>query len=525
MSDDTIDLLIIGAGPVGLTAALLFTKLGHSVRIVERRGDTQRAPAAHVVNARTFEVWRQMGLDVDLILQDAHNPSQAGFVHWVPRLGGEILGSLPYEQQGDDMLQFTPTPLRNLSQHRLEPALVAELQQLGVSVENNTTWNSCTETKEDITSMLTAHDSTFAIRSKWLLACDGASSAAREASGIVMEGPGELQTFVMIHFIADLSSLVGDHPGIIFWICDPSSGGTLVSHGGNNEWVLMHPDSTVRDHKLSLEECEPIVRNALVSTDVDISLLRCSTWTMTSQLADTYRKGRLLVAGDAAHRFPPTGGMGLNTGVQDVHNLAWKLSAVINGAAPESLLDSYGSERRPVAARNAQASLDNAMKMFEVFIALGIDPDPQISQQHFEEILASPDARGTLDVAIQNQATHFDMFGLQIGYKYELPASTSPVPELTDEVIRNFTPSSDPGNRLPHGWIEKDGSVISTLDLIPIDSYVSIAGPDHETTEPCLRVGIDFIDTNNWWANTAKMSPSGHLLIRPDQHIEQRIEQ
>ena len=524
MDDDIIDLLIIGAGPVGLTAALLFTQLGHSVRIVERRSDTQRAPAAHVVNARTFEVWRQMGLDVDLILTDAHDPSQAGFVHWVPKLGGEILGSLPYEQQGDDMLAYTPTPLRNLSQHRLEPALIAELNAVGVSVENNTTWNSYTESDTVVTSSLTAHGSTFAIRSRWLLACDGASSAARDAAGIVMEGPGELQTFVMIHFTADLAHLVGDNPGIIFWICDPSSGGTLVSHGGANEWVLMHPDSAVRDQKLSDEECEAIVRNALVTTDVDISILRCSTWTMTSQLADSYRRGRLLVAGDAAHRFPPTGGMGLNTGVQDVHNLAWKLSGVMKGTAPESLLDSYGLERRPIAARNAQASLDNAMKMFEVFVALGADPDPQISQSNFENVLASPVARVALDTAIQNQATHFDMFGLQIGYKYHLPASTIPVPELTDEVIRHFTPSSDPGHRLPHGWVERNGQKISTLDLVPIDSYVTIAGADFDTTESCIRIGTDVADPNNWWENVLHLTPRHALRIRPDQHIEHRLE-
>lgn len=522
MSASNVDVLIVGAGPVGLTAALLLTELGHSVRIVERRNDTQRAPAAHVINARTFEVWRQMGLDVDAILSDAHNPEEAGFVHWVPKLGGEILGSLPYEQQTDAVLQYTPTPLRNLSQHRLEPKLIAELTQRGVSVEQNTTWQSCIQNEDHMTSELSAHGSQFSIRSKWLLACDGASSAVRTANNIIMDGPGELQTFLMIHFIADLSSLVGDHPGIIFWICDPTSGGTLVSHGGNNEWVFMHSESGIREQPATDAECEALVRNALVESDVSITVLRKSTWTMSSQLADTYRKGRVLVAGDAGHRFPPTGGMGLNTGVQDVHNLAWKLSAVLNGKADETLIDTYGTERRPIAERNAQASLDNAIKMFEVFTALGINPDPAVSVVNFEQVLQSPDGRSALTEAINHQAVHFDMFGLQIGYRYILNNTTTPLPPLTDDVIRTFTPSSEPGNRLPHGWLTRDGKMISSLDLVPLDSYVTITGPSHKSPQS-LQVGVDFDDPDDWWSNTLGMPADGALLIRPDQHIENRI--
>ena len=125
------DVLIVGAGPVGLTAALLLERLGCSVLIVERRDGPQRAPAAHAVNARTFEIWRQIGLDVDHIRAHAQDPADAGAVHWVTKLGGDVIGSLPYERQGDEQLAVTPTPLRNLSQHRLEPLLVDALGQAG----------------------------------------------------------------------------------------------------------------------------------------------------------------------------------------------------------------------------------------------------------------------------------------------------------------------------------------------------------------------------------------------------------
>ena len=139
-----VDVLIVGAGPVGLTAALLLERLGCSVAIVERRDGPQRAPAAHAVNARTFEIWRQIGLDVDHIRSHAQDPADAGAVHWVTKLGGEVIASLPYERQGDEQLAVTPTPLRNLSQHHLEPLLVDALGKAGIDVRYDHRWESAT---------------------------------------------------------------------------------------------------------------------------------------------------------------------------------------------------------------------------------------------------------------------------------------------------------------------------------------------------------------------------------------------
>jgi 2-polyprenyl-6-methoxyphenol hydroxylase-like FAD-dependent oxidoreductase len=137
------DALIVGAGPVGLTLAILLKKQGLSVRVVERRDGPQRAPAAHVLNARTFEIWRQCGLDVDRIRAAAQSPEDAGRVYWVNKLGGNVFGSLQYEQQGDDQLANSPTPLRNLSQHTLEPMLLEEAQRTagGRSGDEKESWS------------------------------------------------------------------------------------------------------------------------------------------------------------------------------------------------------------------------------------------------------------------------------------------------------------------------------------------------------------------------------------------------
>jgi 2-polyprenyl-6-methoxyphenol hydroxylase-like FAD-dependent oxidoreductase len=496
-----IDVLIVGAGPVGISAAMLLRKMGHSVRIVERREGPQRAPAAHVTNARTFEVWRQIGVDVDHLRSLAQDPQAAGQVHWVTKLGGTVLGSLPYERQGDEMLAITPTPLRNLAQHILEPVLVDELSGMGIMVEYSTQWLSMLQENETVISTMSHNGTDEVIVAKYLLGCDGASSAVRRESGITMEGPDNLQSFAMIHFTADLSSLTRECPGVLFWLCDQGMGGTLISHGSNNEWVYMHPVDA--DHVLdqSPDVCESMVRSVLIDAQVDIKILRTSSWTMTSQIADRYRDGRVFLVGDAAHRFPPSGGMGLNSGVQDAHNLAWKLHAVLTHRATDSLLDTYEPERRPIAQRNAQASLENAFKMFEVFEALG-----------------KPNQEGLTD-AINNQQTHFDMFGLQMGFRYELEGSTTPNAPLSDDVIRNYTPSSEPGSRLPHGWLIRDGKTISSLDLIDLTQVTVIVGPSAHVSHNCLQVGRDFEDPHAWWSNVLGLLDHACLTVRPDQHI------
>ena len=499
-----IDVLIVGAGPVGISAAMLLHKMGHSVRMIERREGPQRAPAAHVINARTFEVWRQIGVNVDHLRSLAQDPQAAGQVHWVTKLGGTVLGSLPYERQGDEMLAVTPTPLRNLAQHILEPVLVDELSSMGIAVEYSTQWLSMVQEDENVVSTVSHNQNDEVIVAKYLLGCDGASSAVRQASGITMEGPDNLQSFATIHFTADLSSLTRECPGVLFWLCDQGMGGTLISHGSNNEWVYMHPVDAGYVISQSDEEFEAMVRSVLIDAQVDIKILRTCSWTMTSQIADRYRDGRVFLVGDAAHRFPPSGGMGLNSGVQDAHNLAWKLHAVITDTADDTLLDTYDPERRPVAQRNAQASLENAFKMIEVFEALG-----------------KPEQDG-LQQAINNQQTHFDMFGLQMGFRYELEGSITSIPPLCDDVIRNYTPSTEPGCRLPHGWLTRNDQRISSLDLIGLTRTTVIAGPTAEVVGNCLQVGRDFDDPNNWWSDVLGLPNDGYITVRPDQHIASR---
>jgi 2,4-dichlorophenol 6-monooxygenase len=526
--------LIAGAGPAGMMLALLLRRLGVSACVVERRGGPQRAPAAHVVNARTFEICRQAGVDMQALEAASTPPTDAGATYWVTKLGGEVFGRLCFERQEDDVLALTPTPLRNLSQHRFEPILLDALGASGAEAPRfGHRWLSAEADADGVTSTVEEIGSgrRYEIRSRYLVGADGAGSPVRRWLGITPLGPDRLMSFVMIHFEANLRALVHDCPGVLYWICDPDCMGTLVAHDIEREWVFMHSWDSDRESVESYDaaRCEALVRHALTTPDVDLTIRTISPWVMTCQVAERYRDGRVFLIGDAAHRFPPTGGLGLNTGVQDAHNLAWKLAAVLAGNAPATLLDSYERERRPVAEYNAEQSLLNAARLLEVPRALGFSEDHEVARRNFAAVLDSESARREVAAVIDNQAEHFDMLGLQLGFAYEdgalLPDGDAR-PAVANPV-REFVPCSHPGARLPHGWLPDGRS--SSLDLIRLDRLTLLVGPDGSawleaarSIRPalaCLTIGAGDTDLRDWWSSVLGMATGGALLVRPDQHI------
>ncbi len=527
--------LIVGGGPTGMMASLLLHRLGVDNRIVERRAVSQRAPAAHVINARTLEICRAAGVDMQALAAAAADPADAGRVYWVDKLGGRVFGYQPYERQGDDQLALTPTPLRNISQHRFEPALLNALDAAGAPQPLwSHQWESATQDAEGVVSTIRDRqtDQPSEIRSRFLIAADGAGSRVRKSLGIEMTGPAQIQTFVMIHVRADLRRLAGEPPGILHFVCDPQASGAFVLHDLDHESVFMHAiDPAVESvEQYDAARCEAIVRQAMHDPDVDLEVETISTWTMTSQVADRYRDRRIFLAGDAAHRFPPTGGLGLNSGVQDAHNLAWKLAGVLAGWAGDPLLETYEAERRPVAQQNAEQSLANALRLIEVPLAMGLSEDVEASRAELERVWADPARRQAVESAIDGQAEHFDMPGLQLGFRYQTGVVCSDGTASDPHAVREFVPSGRPGARLPHAWTRDGGSV---LDWVPLDRFILLVGPDGDSWSDAVgqvgRIPLVFkqleqgeLRDSETWLAACGISRDGALLVRPDQHIAWR---
>jgi 2,4-dichlorophenol 6-monooxygenase len=532
-----VPVLVVGGGPVGMMASLLLARQGVASRVVERRPGPHRAPQAHVVNPRTLEICRGAGVDVDRLRAQATPQADGSQVVWMTTLTGEELGRLPYERQGDECLLDTPTPLLNLSQHLFEPILLDRLRaEPRAEIHYGHQCHGLEADADGVTAEIEelASGARYAIRSRWVIAADGAGSRIRRALGIEMIGPDRLQSFVMIHVRADLRPLVRERPAILYWTLDPECAGAFVAHDIDGTWVFMHPYDPDAQPTEAFDEraCAAIVRRA-IGRDVPLTVRDVNPWTMTAQIADRYRAGRVFLAGDAAHRFPPSGGLGMNTGIQDVHNLAWKLRLVRDGEAGDALLDTYEAERRPVAQENADHSMQNALRMIEVFEALGVpfdlNADRAAAHARMAETLAAPGGRERVRAAIENQRGHFDTIGLQLGIAYDDGAL---VPDGTprDAVANRASdhrPSTRPGSRLPHAWVMRDGIRVSTLDLVVEDRFTLLTGRDVPVADmgDAVRVvvaGRDFLDADGRWAALSSIGDDGALLVRPDQHVAWR---
>ncbi len=530
--------LIVGAGPVGQMAALLLARQGVQSIIVDRRETRLTAPKAHAVNSRTLEICEAVGVSAEKIRNTGAPADEAGWVRFVSTLTGAHFGHLPYERQQDDVKDLTPFPLSNIAQPDFEELLEAELLRCPqVTLLRGTECLSVTETADGVMASVTsAETEAEKISCRYVIAADGANSPIRSALGIDLEGPEGLQHNMMIHFEADLRPLVADRPGILYFLFEPDAQGALIAYDHGKTWVLMHgfDPSTASPESFDDATCRGLVEKAVGASLPDLQIKNVGPWTMCAQVAERYRAGRIFLAGDAAHRFPPTGGLGLNTGIGDAQNIAWKIAAVENGWAGDALLDSYETERRPVAQINTEQSLENAGKMFDLFAAL-YGADPEKTRERFDAMCHDPAAFPELAPAIELQRPHFDSLNLQLGYRYVSDAIIDAEPLERDAAIdiSRYIPSTQTGAILPHQWVQKDGETRSLMSLVPMDRFTLLVGPDggewanliERSTAPIelLVDGLNF-ETDAEWHGFSDLPDQGALLIRPDRHIAQRYE-
>lgn len=511
--------LIAGAGPVGLATAYVLGQYGISSIVCERFGAINPHPRAHVVNTRSMELLRAWGI-ADAVTRDAVAPEWMRNIVWKQTLDGPALGRIDLAD-GDTArilrrVGASPQMITSCAQDRVQLRLLEAVRAQGKStVRFDTSVLEVTEAGDQVEVVVESGGARSTVHAQYVVAADGAAGTLRDGLGIEMDGRPDLGQQLNIYFHADLSPWTEPDPALLIWMINADSPGVLIGMDGKHRWTLNRPFDPEREtlSDYAPQRCTDLIRTAVGSTDLAVDIRSVGVWTMAARTARTYRSGRVLLAGDSAHQFPPTGGLGMNTGLADADNLGWKLAAVLAGWAPESLLDSYEDERRAIALGNTERSVSNALKMFDagigpltVQIAERLDSaDPSIARRE----------RDLLAAAIPKHREHFDDLDQELAYVYG-GADASADPIATAIV----------GGRLPHAWTIHEHATVSTLDLLgPWFTLIAgSAGSAWATALPAVAATIPcraFIIGHDLELDAAALGigTAGALLVRPDGHI------
>jgi 2-polyprenyl-6-methoxyphenol hydroxylase-like FAD-dependent oxidoreductase len=511
-----IPVLIAGGGPVGLTASLLLSRQGIRSLLVERHGGTARVPKARGINARTMEMYRQLGLEAD-IRGAGLSAQSTGLIVWTESLAGrEIERRVPGRALAKN-LAMTPTTNCLCAQDDLEPVLRRHAEAAGLGDIRFATEMTALRpdaTGVDVTIRDLATGTETAVRARWLIAADGAQSRVRRLMDVRMIGEERVYDSVNILFRADLTKWVKDRPAALYFVEQPELRGTFLTINARDRWgFLIHSLSQYgyKPADFTPELCTALVRRAAGLPDLPVEVLGVSAWEASAIVAERYRDGPLLLAGDAAHEMPPTGGFGMNTGVQDALNLCWKLAAVQRGEAGEALLDTYDAERRPLAELTTRSSLANALSM------------GRTAKQ---------------DKAVLPRREFLNEQGLIFGMAYEsaavLPDGTPPV--VPEDPVTEYLPSARPGGRAPHVWLWRGEERISSIDLLG-NRFVLLAGREGAAwaqaaqglagmgTPPIAAhvIGSSALtDPDDAWGAAYGVNVDGAVLVRPDGYVAWR---
>ncbi|WP_374572211.1 FAD-dependent monooxygenase [Phenylobacterium sp.] len=546
MEAQVYPVVIVGAGPVGLTASLLLSALGIEHLVVERSDRLHAAPQAHVLKTRTLEIFRTLGI-ADVVHARATPREQLRYINWFWRLTSPMIASLDLSSArlGDWLDAISPTRAANLPQDELEELLAEEVTRRRTSILFQT---ECTRVETgDRAATVTLRDLRTGelrnVTADYVLAADGAGSMLRRQAGIEMVGPTAIAHFISIYFHSDLSQWLADRPANVNWCLNPDATGSLIVHAMARRSVFMYPYDAELEGPADFDEprCRRILASAIGDDAHPVEIKAIGNWTMTAQVAERYRAGRLFLVGDAAHRFPPTGGLGLNTGVQDAFNLVWKLALVRAGLAGEGLLDTYEAECQPVAKANCSQSLSNQLRNEGVAEALGLNGDREHALAAFAALdtlgPSSEALRQKIQAAANDQAPHYISFGLDLGYVYENGAVIPDGSERSWAGSTEYIPNTRPGARLPHTWVEQNGERLSIHDLLAYDRFTLLAGEaghgwiaaakgaDWPLKVALVGAGASIHDPHGQWAELRGHSPTGALLVRPDGHVAWRVDE
>src|SRR5215469_14969246 len=509
MREIEVPVLICGGSLVGMSAALFLGQHGIRALSVEYHRGTAIHPRAALANQRTIELFRNAGLEQIICQRSAEQFVQNGGIVAVETLRGgttaEFIADL-----NEGVRDVSPCERVFLSQNALEPLLKERAVELGAEFRFATEVLSVETDSSGVIARLRDRDSgeESIVRAKYAIAADGAHSRIRQQLGMKMQGHPTFSHSVTIYFRANMRSLLQDKQWAVVYVNHPELRGffrfekpfesafLVVNTAGD----AAHPVTDVSTG-LTPERALQFVHTAL-GAEIPVTIESVMHWNARADVADRFRSGRVFLAGDSAHVMPPTGGFGGNTGVQDAHNLAWKLALVLSGHAPEQLLDTYEAERAPVAA----FTVEQAYTRYVVRTAPDLKP---AGMQPFVQDL-----------------------NIELGYIYRSPAIVTAASDAGSVHMHPRESHGRPGTRAPHVWLERNGERLSTIDLFG-RNFTLLGGPAAQEWARCAHVasaeskivldpicmGSDGLDDHGALPAAYGIEPSGCAIVRPDGFV------
>lgn len=525
------NIVVLGGGPVGLAATLELARFGVRSILLEQHAGVAWHPKTRNFNTRTMEIARNWGPEVYARLRDIDTPpgwkSPIRFFDYVTGTQAGTIEALGFEGPGPTVSPALPVMS---SQDLLEKILLAAALATGlvdVRFGHEVTqvisgWNDEDDGVE-LEVLNRESGSSYTLAGQALVAADGSQSLVREQLGIALHGEKAIHHFVNCYFYADIEPHIEDRRGVLLYVASAAAAGVLQPLDARGRWLCQIPVPAEKwtDDLYGDDDVRQWVRAAVGLPELEVEVRSIGRWQMNATVAERFVQGRVILCGDAAHQFPPTGGLGVNTGLQGMHNAAWKLALCVKGLADWSLLGTYDTERRGPSLRTTNQSYDNHQKV--------------------QQIAASQYNNGHTDLDVDTIVATMRRYGNHLGVEFGSAYDSSAViadgttPPVVADDYSDYAPSATPGCRAPHVWLGRSETV-STVDLV-CAGFTLLTGPEGSAWRAaaesasrsfglpvaCYRIGDPGLDDESGnFVRTYGIEDSGAVLVRPDGYVAWR---